>query len=219
MKRIPFRTLHDVQMHADEIATHLRAGGLIAYPTETVYGFGGLLDSDAVAKLATLKGREETRPFLVLASDPMALSGLVWNDTARLLAQRFWPGPLTIALRADPLHYQPPVLSTHGTVAVRLTPLQTVVAFLRILDAPLTSTSANAPRQTPAMNADDVASTLRAMDHDDVWILDGGALASTPPSTVVDCSTTTPRLIREGAVSIAELHGTLVPGGISIDVR
>ncbi len=218
MIRIPLRTPQDAQGAAVVVAVHLSNGGVIAYPTETVYGFGSLVTPDGLRSLHAVKPREEGKPVLLLASDPWALLGLQWNDAARLLSERFWPGPLTIALSADTAVYHPPVLSEGGTVAVRQTPLPALDALLRALNSPITSTSANAAGAAPATSADDVEAILKAGGApDNVLILDGGAIPATEPSTVIDCAGAVPRLVRAGAISRELLMDTLISGGFTLD--
>jgi L-threonylcarbamoyladenylate synthase len=199
------------------VRAHLEGGGIIAYPTETVYGFGCALVPDALARLAAMKGREGVRPFLLLHRNPVRLPGLQWNDAARVLASRFWPGALTIALTADPDRYEKPVLSNEGTVAVRHTSHKELQTLLAAIDRPITSTSANAAGAPPALSADDVFATLRTLGVDDILVLDGGPIPATAPSTVVDCAAAVPRIVRVGAISAAVLRAALAPGGFTID--
>src|SRR6185369_10886776 len=98
MNVVPFVTEADVAQSLPRIVAHLEHDGLIAYPTETVYGFGCLLRDPALAALAQLKSREAGKPFLILVLDESGLSGLEWTPSARKLAAAFWPGPLTLVL-------------------------------------------------------------------------------------------------------------------------
>ena len=128
---------------------HLRSGGVVAHPTETVYGLGGVATSGAVARVAALKGRESGKPFIALVGAPSWVSGLAWTDAARELAEVFWPGALTLVLR-DPTGIFPRgVRSDSGTVAVRVSPHPVVAALLAAVGSPLTSTSANVPGGRP----------------------------------------------------------------------
>lgn len=205
MTRIKFVSADDVRMALDQVAEHLHADGLVAYPTETVYGFGSLLREKPLRALAELKSRDKTKPFLLLIEEAADIPALVWTSAARRLAQAFWPGPLTLALRvrADfPLH----IISAEGTVAVRATPHAGIRALLHRLGEPMTSTSANAPGHRPAANADEVEAVLRGLGHDNVLILDGGALPHSAPSTLVDCSCEPPRITRPGAITAEALN-------------
>lgn len=214
MKRVRFTTDDDVAIAIPSVVAHLKAGGLIAYPTETVYGFGGTTGVDALEQLGALKSRDAAKPFLLLIREARDVRGLAWNDDARKLADRFWPGPLTLAL---PVHDEMPqrILSENDTIAVRATPHEALRALLAALRAPLTSTSANAPGQAPATDADEVEAALQQIGSDDVWILDGGRLARSLPSTVVDCSVSPPRILRAGAITAEALRQ--IVDGISGD--
>ena len=205
MRRLPFLRPDDIQRSLDEVAGHLREGGLIAYPTETVYGFGGLVRDDALLSLAALKSRDESKPFLLLVRSAEDVAGVEWTDSARKLAERFWPGALSIALCVD--HEMPErILSDEGTVALRATPHEGVRTLLQRLGEPITSTSANLPRSAPAMNADEVEHILRELEREDVLLLDGGELPPSPSSTLVDCSTEPPRILREGVITREALN-------------
>jgi L-threonylcarbamoyladenylate synthase len=204
MNTAPFASPADVQKSADRIVQHLRDGGLIAYPTETVYGFGSLARDDAVTALATLKARDPAKPFLLLIRQASDISGLEWTPSARRLAERFWPGPLTLALRVQgdfPSH----ILSSEGAVAVRATPHEGLRTLLERLGAPITSSSANLPGAAPATNADEVATVLTELGRSDVMILDGGQLPPSASSTLVDCLREPPRLLRAGVITTEAL--------------
>lgn len=193
------------------ILRHVRGGGLIAYPTETVYGFGGLARPDALARLERLKPRPGRAGFLVLVSRRSALPGLVWSPSARVLADAFWPGPLTLVL-SDPNRTLPSgVRSDRDTVAVRISPHPVVAALTAALDAPLTSTSANEPGSPPALDAEAAtrAATAAGM-ADELLVVDGGPRPAGPPSTIVDVSGPEPRILRVGAVSVDRLRA-IVP--------
>ncbi|MBI4545699.1 MAG: threonylcarbamoyl-AMP synthase [Gemmatimonadetes bacterium] len=204
---IPFRTRSDWVARAPGVARHLLAGGLIAYPTETVYGLGCALRQDALERLTALKGRVRGKPFLLLVTGTAQAHGLEWTEEARTLAARFWPGPLTLVLGADPGRYPQGVVSAAGGVAVRATSHQGMQAILHALGGPITSTSANRPRTPPAASASAAHAVLEALGGGTgVWLLDGGRLPPSPPSTIVDCSGGRPRLLRAGAIGAAELE-------------
>ncbi len=209
-RRVPFATRAERERNAAQVAEHLRAGGLIAYPTETVYGFGCALRRDALAELARLKAREGAKPFLLLIRKPEDLEGVRWTQSARRLAAAFWPGPLTLALPAEAGAFPPGVLSPAGTVAARVSPHDAVRAILRALPRPITSTSANLPGGAPAIDGDEAAAVVQELEAvDRVLIVDGGRLAPSAPSTIVDCSREPPRLLRAGALPLEALRGAV----------
>jgi L-threonylcarbamoyladenylate synthase len=203
--RLPFVSPVDVQASLAAVIDHLRQGGLIAYPTETVYGFGGLVRDDALGSLSALKSRDESKPFLLLIRSAADVPELRWTAAARTLADRFWPGPLTLALRVHG-RFPARILSEEGTLAVRATPHDGLRVLLAGLAEPITSSSANLPRAATATNADDVEAILQELNRDDVMVLDGGELPESAPSTIVDCSEERPRVLRAGAITFEALN-------------
>src|SRR5688500_14693581 len=168
MKRIPFYTPDDYALAADIVTEHLDSGGLIAYPTETVYGFGCALENAPLDALANIKGGRDDKSFLVLVANAHQLPGLLWTPAARTLAEAFWPGALTLALRVESDAFPARVVSTSGTVAIRVSPHVGLQELLRRYARPITSTSANLPGQTPAGSAVEVVRLLanvRAADN------------------------------------------------------
>jgi L-threonylcarbamoyladenylate synthase len=205
IRDVPFRTEPEQRAAAADVAAHLRNGGIIAYPTETVYGFGSALRPAALEKLARLKGRSDDKPFLILVRDA-ELPGVEWTPAARALASEYWPGPLTLVLRTRPGAFAHRVTGANHTVAVRATSHPGVRLLLEALGEPLTSTSANLPGQPPATTADQARTVLLNCPADaDVWLLDGGPLPASPPSTIIDGTVQPPRLLRRGAIEIAQL--------------
>ncbi len=211
MTRVAFRAPAERAANAGAVADHLRAGGLIAYPTETVYGFGCALQPQALAALTALKERDGLRPFLLLIRSPADVPGAEWPDAARRLAAAFWPGPLTLAVPARPGTLPAEVLSPSGTVAVRVSPHEAVRAILEALRQPITSTSANLAGAPPAADADAAEAAAQAAGAGDrVLVVDGGTLPPSAPSTLVDCAREPPRVLRVGALPVAALR-TVVP--------
>lgn len=197
----------------EEVIRHLRDGGLLAYPTETVYGFGCALREEALERLRRLKEREPERPFLLLVPDGESVSELEWTAEARELAEVFWPGALTLVLRDPRGRFPPEVRSPAGTVAVRRTPHPLARRIVEALGEPLTSTSANRPGEAPAASAQAAGEVARAAGAGaGFWVVDGGRLPPSEPSTIVDCTETgAPRVVRSGAVPPGRL-GCVLPG-------
>lgn len=209
MKRVPFRTADEARAALPSVVSHLRADGVIAYPTETVYGFGGLIRPAALERVSRLKQRAADKPFLLLISNPAQCPQLEWNDAARRLAREFWPGPLTLALRATSGDFPPQVLSDQETVAVRETPHAALRMLLDALGEPITSTSANLRGAAPAASGDEVAAVLEKLQASDVLLLDGGVLPPAEPSTLVDCSVEPVRVLRVGAIGVESLRNVI----------
>ncbi|HUG39047.1 MAG TPA: L-threonylcarbamoyladenylate synthase [Longimicrobiales bacterium] len=192
---LPYETPEEREAAAARVKEHLEADGIVAYPTETVYGLGCALRDAALSSLAGFKG---TRPFLVLVPDAAAVPGLEWTMAALRLAERFWPGPLTLALPAREGAFPPQVVGPQGTVAVRVSSHPAVADLLRAAGGPVTSTSANRPGEPPARTATDAARTAAAVDR--LLVLDGGTLPPGVPSTIVRCAGGPVRILREGVI-------------------
>ncbi len=202
----------DPDAHLEEVVAHLAAGGVIAYPTETVYGLGGSIREGAVARVRSLKARDRGKPLIALVPSVEAVSDLRWTDGARELARIFWPGPLTLVL-ADPLGIFPPGVRDEDThaVGVRVSPHPFVARLVERFGGPLTSTSLNAAGEPPAQSGSAAGEVVRRLGALDVLVLDGGTLAPSMPSSVVDCTGPEPVVLREGAVPTNRLR-CVVPG-------
>ncbi len=183
--------------HIAQAAERLRAGAVIAFPTDTLYGVGALAtDPAAVARLYQLKRRPSGQPMVWLVTDRRQVERFaVVSAAATELMARFWPGPLTLVLRArDPI--------TTPTIAVRAPDHAVALALLRALDEPIASSSANPAGQPPPVDADQVVAGL----GDDIeLVLDGGPCRIGQPSTILDLSGATARILRQGAISAADI--------------
>ncbi len=202
-----------------EVGRHLRSGGLLAYPTETVYGLGGLVEEDPLRALAALKRRDADKPFLLLLPDPRGAPGLVWNRCARKLAERLWPGPLTLVLPDPGRVFPARVRGGNGGVAVRMSPAPVARQILDEVGAPITSTSANPPGGTPARSGKAAWEAARALDADErLWVVDTDELPPAPASTIVDCTGRDPVVLRAGALDLADLREICPLAGEDADV-
>jgi len=200
---IPFRTPDEVTRAIPEVVLHLVRQGLIAYPTETVYGLGSTTAPEAVFRLADLKGRETGKPFLLLVSDlaMLAAAGLRITDAAARLAAAFWPGALTLVLPGGEGVLPDVLRGPEGGIAVRWTSHAGTARLVAALGSPITSTSANRPKQPGAMTGAEAAGIFADAERDGrLVVLDAGRLEHSPPSTLVDCTGRTPRVVREGAL-------------------
>ncbi|MCC7000811.1 MAG: Sua5/YciO/YrdC/YwlC family protein, partial [Gemmatimonadaceae bacterium] len=118
---VPFWSAEEVEASLAGTIAHLQSGGILAYPTETVYGFGTMIDRDAVNALVTLKKRPPAKPFLLLLSDTQMLGrlGLHLTNSASMLAARHWPGPLTLVLPGGERRIPERLRGPEGGIAVR----------------------------------------------------------------------------------------------------
>jgi L-threonylcarbamoyladenylate synthase len=203
-------------LEVDRIVAHLRCGGLLGYPTETVYGLGGEPSPAVIERIRRLKGRDEGKPLLLLlpGSVPMGESPLRWGfdppEWARRLGDLFWPGPLTLVLRDDEGRFPLGIRSSAGGVAVRVSSHPYVERLMASWGGPLISTSANRGGEPAALTADEVRKALGdAGGGDGVIIIDGGRAASSAPSTLVDCTGDRPKLLRRGAIPLDALRAAL----------
>jgi len=206
---VPFWSAAEVESSIAATIAHLREHRVLAYPTETVYGFGGGANHESVANLVALKHRPRGKPFLLLVagSDMLARLDLHLTPAASALAARFWPGPLTLVLPGGDRRVPEALRGPEGGIAVRWTPHVAMSRLIRAYGDAITSTSANLPGTPPAESA---ATVVRdwwpAIASGMLRVLDGGTIAHSEPSTVVDCMGAHPRIIRPGAVPVAALR-------------
>ena len=182
----------------------IQEGGLVCFPTDTVYGIGAAAADDAaVRRLYAVKGRPLDKPLpLLLAEAGDAARVAEVTPLLRTLAHRFWPGALTIVMRKSP-SYRSLALAGGDTVAVRVPEYEFVRRMVRDLGWPVTGTSANRAGARAPVSSAEVAFQLGEMVD---LIIDGGRLKGGAESTVVDITVTPPAVLREGAVSRADVE-------------
>jgi tRNA threonylcarbamoyl adenosine modification protein (Sua5/YciO/YrdC/YwlC family) len=200
----------------DRAVSELRSGVLLAYPTETLFGLGadGRCPT-AVERLCSWKGRERERPLPILVEGSQALAGLgvELSPLARRLAETFWPGPLTLVLYC-PEPFAPGVAREDGAVGFRCSAHPLAAALARRVAregiGPLTATSLNRTGEAPARTRSEAARYCDGrsgspilMDAPDLEV--GGGI----PSSVLDLTGPEPRMLREGAISSAEIADVL----------
>lgn len=211
--RIIYAGNESAQCRAVEV---LKGGGLIAFPTDTVYGLAMLpWDSDAVLRLYEVKRRPSDRPIPLLLSDAGQLGRVAkplphFTHLSRQLVTRFWPGGLTLVLPKAEI--VPDAVSAGPTVAVRVPDLPLARDIICGAGGVLAVTSANLSGQPNPITAQEVEEQLG--DQIDL-ILDGGSCRAGVPSTILDCTVSPPRLLRRGAVSAAALRASIGPITIS----
>ena len=183
--------------HIAQAAGRLRSGAVIAFPTDTLYAVAArAADPVAVARLYDVKERPSGQPMVWLVLDQAQVERFAIVSTAAAdLIARFWPGPLTLVLPARDASDGP-------TIAVRAPDHEVALALLRALGEPIASSSANPAGQPPPVDADQVIAGLG--DRLDV-VLDGGPCRIGQPSTILDLSGATPRILRQGAIPASEL--------------
>ena len=196
---------NDEIVHA---ASCLRSGKLVAFPTETVYGLGAdALDAVAVARIFEVKGRPNTSPVIVHVSDHemVATVAASWPDKAQILAENFWPGPLTLVLPKTPAV---PDIVTAGlpTVGVRMPAHPIALALIAAAQVPIAAPSANRFGQVSPTTAEHVRQGLG--DRVD-FILDGGPCTVGIESTVLSLVEDVPVLLRPGGISRQQIEAVI----------
>jgi L-threonylcarbamoyladenylate synthase len=196
----------------DEAVRAIRRGGLVAMPTDTLYGLGvDPFRADAVARVFDVKGRSAEKALPLLAADAAQVSEHIGTlpPLAARLASRFWPGPLTL-LVAAPSALAAGVSGETGKVGIRVPAHRVARALCQACGVPLTATSANISGEAPSANPDEVA---RALGSRIDVLIDAGTAPGGPPSTIVDATGEEPVLVRAGAIAWEEiqvcLHGTV----------
>jgi L-threonylcarbamoyladenylate synthase len=180
----------------------LNAGGLVAFPTDTVYGLGALaFNGEAVESIYKAKDRpvEKAIPILIGAIDDLQKVVSEVPEMARKLAARFWPGPLTLVIPKSP--EIPEIVSSTDTIAVRIPDHHVALDLLR-KTGPMAVTSANISSQPSPSTADEAFAQLGGRID---LIIDGGITPGGLPSTLVDCTGDKPVILREGPITLKEL--------------
>ena len=186
----------------------LRSGGLVAFPTETVYGLGAdATNAAAVERIYRAKGRPATNPMIIHVGDIEAAKACSteWPIDANRLAEAFWPGPLTIVVPASK-SIAPIALAGGSTVGLRMPNNPIALALLRAVDRPIAAPSANRSETLSPTTTEHVLRTLNGRID---FILDGGPTTGGVESTVVDLSVHPPRLLRPGLVTAKTIRAHL----------
>ena len=179
-------------------------GGVIAFPTDTVYGLGcSLFDASAVEMVARLKRRDPSLAVISLISDPRQVHGLASevSPVAERLIARFWPGPLSLIFKAAPI-VPPRVRGAGGTVALRCPKDPLCATLLDVIGGPVVSSSANLSGQPPAETAEEV---VQIFGNQLDLVIDGGPRRGGVPSTLVDVSGPRTLLLRRGDIDITSV--------------
>ena len=193
----------------DELVGIMRGGGLIAVPTETVYGLAGNgLDEKAVAEIYEVKGRPEVKPLSLMVHDAASMERYCESvpPQAYTLAKKFWPGPLTIVMKAKPC--VPEIVRAGGeTVGLRCPDHPLTLELLEKSGVPFAAPSANPSGEPSPKNADSV---LKYFDGKIDAVLDGGECGIGCESTLIDLSRTPYRILRQGALPVDEIADAFV---------
>lgn len=203
--------------HSHRAAQLLRDGELVAFATETVYGLGAnALDAEAVAKIYAAKGRPAFNPLIVHVADTQSAQKLTseWNERAQLLADVFWPGPLTLILpKADVI---PDIVSAGlETVALRVPGAKGAQKLLELTQIPIAAPSANRSGEVSPTLATHVIASL----GEEIFVLDGGACEVGIESTVVDVSKPQTAILRPGNIGEREISAVIGPLSKAVEMQ
>jgi len=200
----------------------IKSGGLVAIPTETVYGLGAnALDASAVASIFITKGRESDNPLIAHIADVEDVKLLVGEipDIFEILANKFWPGPLTLVMKKNNT-IPDNVTAGLDTVAIRMPNHQVALDLIRACGCPIAAPSANPSGKPSPTKAEHVQHDL---DGKIPYILDGGECRVGVESTVLDISGETPQILRPGGVTFDELKAVLpnvtIYGQVEADIK
>jgi L-threonylcarbamoyladenylate synthase len=190
-------------------ARSVRRGGLVVYPTETVYGLGcDPFNIEAVKRVLDLKG-ERKKPLPVLAASIGDADKIAFiSPNSRKLAAKFWPGPLTMVFPKKP-NFPDVVTFSLDSVGLRIPNNDIALHLTRLSGGLLIGSSANRTGEEPPRQVQEISGELKEMV--DV-VLDGGAAAQGMPSTVADLTSEKPRILREGPISLKEILDALALG-------
>lgn len=205
MTATPILSVKDPLAHR-ECLKSISKGGVIIFPTDTVYGIGcDSFNTDSIQRIFEIKGRDFNKALPILIGDLKQINLVVskLDHRSEKLIKTFWPGPLTIIL---PKHTSLPyILSPYDTVGIRMPNYHWLLELIK-LTGPLAATSAN-PSGSP--EAKNIKQAIRTLDGKVDLMIDGGQFYSSLPSTVVDCQSVEIKVLREGPISKTEIIAAL----------
>lgn len=193
-------TKENLKEAAEKAARVMKAGGIVVYPTDTVYGLGvDVFNREAVANVRNLKGREHKRPISIIVPDIKSMDKCgTLNEAAKILAAKFLPGPLTLVLKAKPS--VPEDITFNGGIGIRIPKHDFCLALAKAFGKPFTTTSANISGLSTPKDIPELMWHFGPKVAEIGLIVDAGKLESETPSTVVSCLEEKPKIIREGAI-------------------
>ncbi len=192
----------------EKAVSFLKAGKLVAFPTDTVYGIGAdVFNEEAVRRIFTVKKRDTDKPLQVLISHRSDLQNIAEDQSEVLdrLASEFWPGPLTLVMKAKE-DFPRQVRCNRDTIGVRMPSNAIALELIQAFGKPIAATSANISGFPDPVNAGDVIEYLGGAVH---LVLDGGVTSGNVPSTVLDISVYPPVVLRQGKLAVENLNAVL----------
>ena len=212
--RLAGKELKDTEFYLQIAVENIIEGKIIAFPTNSVYGIGGdPLNLDVVERIFEIKFRDRSKGLLLLVSDFEEASKIVeFNEVAKRLADKYWPGQLTLILKRKEPNIIPLEVSTHqDTLGLRVPENKIILKILRILKEKgylggIIGTSANYSGEPPSISGDEVVKKLLSPID---LIIDGGKSKSKTPTTIIDCTTQELKFLRIGKISREEINDYL----------
>jgi len=207
-----FLSQENLDVYVGKSIEVLRVGGVVLYPTDTLYALGADAFSDeAVAKVFAIKGRGKRKSISAVFSDMAMVERYAKvNDAAKRLAEKFLPGPLTLVLKKK-AGIKTGIARDRGTIGIRIPNHPFCLALAKEFGKPITATSANISGEETKNSVDEILKQLgSAAEHIDLAI-DAGELPPSLPSTVVDCSGAEPKILREGVLSKQQIADAIAP--------
>lgn len=205
------KIVKEKDLNLPDIISILKKGGLIIFPTETVYGAGvDATNPKAIKKLTAYKKRPFGKPYSIAVSDQtMAEKYVTLNDTAKNLYRSFLPGPLTIISKSKG-KVAPGVESELGTLGIRFPAYPLIIKIVKVYGKPITATSANASYQKRPYKISDILDHLSKKQKKLIdLIIDAGTLPTNEPSTVIDTTLDNPAILRQGEIKLKEKNEIL----------
>ncbi|MFB6226016.1 MAG: L-threonylcarbamoyladenylate synthase [Candidatus Paceibacteria bacterium] len=200
------KKIKEYNIKIKQLADQIKSGKTVVYPTETCYGVGcDGRDNQAVEKIFNIKQRDKDKPLLVLMpSLDVAQEYIRWDSETQRLAEKYWPGPLTIVAELKKGVELPQGLTKDGTLACRVSSHGFASQLAAELNGPLVSTSANISGKDSPYTVREVESMFEGRKHQPDVIVDAGKLEQTPPSTIVRTIDGV-EVLREGAIELDQL--------------
>ena len=216
MIKLSGKKLEDIKLYLEIAVDNIIEGNVIAFPTNSVYGIGGdPLNIKLIERINDIKYREREKGFLLLVSDFEEASRIAhFNNTAKRLADYYWPGQLTLILkRKEPNIIPLEVTASQETIGLRVPENQIILEILKILKerghfGGIVGTSANYSGEPPSISGDEVAKKFLGLGAVD-FIIDGGKSKSKIATTIVDCTTATVKFLRIGKITEEEIRSYL----------
>lgn len=208
MKQVQLKLNNKSQIKeiSETAAEILKNGGVVVYPTDTLYGLGAnALDENAVLKIYKIKKRDRNKPLPIIAKDLKMVKRIACVDSGvEKMLNKIWPGPITIVLRKkDIIPYA--LTGNEETVAVRIPNNEFILALMDKIDFPITATSANISGEKNLLDPDKIISKFKSGELKPDLFINAGKIKNSKPSTIIDLTTGIPRILRVGIVGMNEM--------------